>query len=54
MKDRILIAGAGPIGMVAAAALVQQGIPVTLFEAGAALSTESRASTFHPRAERDI
>jgi 3-(3-hydroxy-phenyl)propionate hydroxylase len=48
MDDRILIAGAGPVGLVAAAALVRAGVPVTVFEAGAALSTESRASTFHP------
>jgi 3-(3-hydroxy-phenyl)propionate hydroxylase len=47
-SDRVLIAGAGPIGMVAAAALVRKGIPVTVLEAGKALATESRASTFHP------
>ena len=46
--DRVLIAGAGPVGLVAAANLVRQGIPVTVFEAGADLSEESRASTFHP------
>jgi 3-(3-hydroxy-phenyl)propionate hydroxylase len=46
--DRVLIAGAGPVGLVAAANLVRQGIPVTVFEAGADLSDESRASTFHP------
>jgi 3-(3-hydroxy-phenyl)propionate hydroxylase len=48
MDDRILIAGAGPVGMVAAARLVRAGIPVTVFEAGPGLSEESRASTFHP------
>lgn len=46
--DRVLIAGAGPVGMVAAANLVRQGVPVTVLEANAALSGESRASTFHP------
>jgi 3-(3-hydroxy-phenyl)propionate hydroxylase len=46
--DPILVAGAGPVGLAAAAALAQQGIPVTVFEAGPALSEESRASTFHP------
>ncbi len=46
--DRILVAGAGPVGLVAAAALARQGIPVTVLEAGAGLSDESRASTFHP------
>ena len=47
-EERVFIAGAGPVGLVAAAALVKQGIPVTVFEAGDALATESRASTFHP------
>jgi 2-polyprenyl-6-methoxyphenol hydroxylase-like FAD-dependent oxidoreductase len=46
--DRVLIAGAGPIGLVAAANLVRRDVPVTVFEAGADLSEESRASTFHP------
>jgi 3-(3-hydroxy-phenyl)propionate hydroxylase len=48
MDDRVLIAGAGPVGMVAAARLVHAGIPVTVLEAGSRLSEESRASTFHP------
>lgn len=48
IDERVLIAGAGPVGLVAAAALVKAGIPVTVLEAGDALSTESRASTFHP------
>ena len=46
--DRVFIAGAGPVGLVAAAALVRRKIPVTIFEASATLSEESRASTFHP------
>ena len=48
MDDRVLVAGAGPVGMVAAARLVRAGIPVTVLEAGPGLSEESRASTFHP------
>jgi 3-(3-hydroxy-phenyl)propionate hydroxylase len=48
VAERVLIAGAGPVGLVAAANLVRHGIPVTVFEDGADLSTESRASTFHP------
>ena len=48
MDERVLIAGAGPVGLVAAANLVRGGVPVTVLEAGADLSTESRASTFHP------
>ena len=46
--QRVLIAGAGPVGLVAAAHLVRQGVPVTVLESGSELSTESRASTFHP------
>jgi 3-(3-hydroxy-phenyl)propionate hydroxylase len=48
MSERVLIAGAGPVGLTAAADLVRRGVPVTVLEAGADLSTESRASTFHP------
>jgi len=47
-EERVFIAGAGPVGMVAAACLVRHGIPVTVFETAANLSKESRASTFHP------
>lgn len=47
-EERVFIAGAGPVGLVAAARLVARGVPVTVFEAGAGLSRESRASTFHP------
>jgi 3-(3-hydroxy-phenyl)propionate hydroxylase len=47
-EERVFIAGAGPVGLTAAANLVRQGIPVTVFEAGPGLSEESRASTFHP------
>jgi 3-(3-hydroxy-phenyl)propionate hydroxylase len=48
MQDRVLIAGAGPVGLVAAANLVRYGVPVTVLEAGPDLGAESRASTFHP------
>jgi 3-(3-hydroxy-phenyl)propionate hydroxylase len=47
-EERVLIAGAGPVGLVAAAHLARAGVPVTVFERGTALSEESRASTFHP------
>lgn len=43
----VLIAGAGPVGLVAAAALVRAGIPVQVLEAGPHISEEMRASTFH-------
>ena len=48
VEERVFIAGAGPVGLAAAANLVRHGVPVTVFEAGAALNEESRASTFHP------
>ena len=48
IEERVFIAGAGPVGLVAAANLLRHGVPVTVFEAGAALAEESRASTFHP------
>ena len=48
MTNRILIAGAGPVGLSAAAYLTQAGIPVTVFEAEDALPENLRASTFHP------
>jgi 3-(3-hydroxy-phenyl)propionate hydroxylase len=47
-KLPIIIAGAGPVGMVAAADLVRQNIPVLVLEKNDALDSESRASTFHP------
>jgi 3-(3-hydroxy-phenyl)propionate hydroxylase len=47
-ENRVFIAGAGPVGLSAAAALVRDGVPVTVFEGAGELSRESRASTFHP------
>jgi 3-(3-hydroxy-phenyl)propionate hydroxylase len=48
VEERVFIAGAGPVGLVAAASLLRHGVPVMVFEAGATLAEESRASTFHP------
>jgi len=47
-NDRVLIAGAGPVGCSVALYLAQRGIPVTLVEAAATLPEDLRASTFHP------
>jgi len=44
----VLVAGAGPVGLVAAAALAEAGIPVTVVEAERDLPDGLRASTFHP------
>ena len=48
MKPHILIAGAGPVGMVSALVLGQAGIAVTVLEGAPSLSMDLRASTFHP------
>ena len=47
-SKRVVVVGAGPVGLTAACLLARQDIPVTVLEAGTDLSTESRASTFHP------
>jgi 3-(3-hydroxy-phenyl)propionate hydroxylase len=44
----VLIAGAGPVGLVAANQLADAGIPVRVFEAEPALPQTLRASTFQP------
>lgn len=47
-RMRVLVAGAGPVGLTVALLLARSDIEVTVLEAGPALSRESRASTFHP------
>jgi 2-polyprenyl-6-methoxyphenol hydroxylase-like FAD-dependent oxidoreductase len=47
-SDRVLVAGAGPVGAAVAVALAQRDIPVTILEAAPRPSDEWRASTFHP------
>ncbi|HEV2909346.1 MAG TPA: NAD(P)/FAD-dependent oxidoreductase [Candidatus Eremiobacteraceae bacterium] len=44
----VLVAGAGPVGLIAALTLADAGIAVTVAEKRPALSAASRASTFHP------
>ncbi|BCY12861.1 NAD(P)/FAD-dependent oxidoreductase [Actinoplanes sp. L3-i22] len=46
--SRVVVAGAGPVGLTAALALARKGVPVTVLESGGDLAAESRASTFHP------
>ena len=48
MEQRVLIAGGGPVGLVTALALAQQGVPVTVFEAETTLAIDQRAGSFHP------
>jgi 3-(3-hydroxy-phenyl)propionate hydroxylase len=48
VSQSVIIVGAGPVGLVTAALLVEQGIPVVLIEACNELPHDLRASTFHP------
>ncbi len=48
LRKPVLIAGAGPTGLMCALALVRQGIPVVLCEAEPALTRDLRAGSFHP------
>lgn len=43
----VAVAGAGPVGLVLAAALRNAGVEVAVFEAGSGLPRESEASTIH-------
>ena len=43
----VLIAGGGPVGVIAALALARQGIPVHVFEAEARVNDSPRAATTH-------
>jgi 2-polyprenyl-6-methoxyphenol hydroxylase-like FAD-dependent oxidoreductase len=47
-NDRIIIIGAGPVGLTSALALARRGIPNVLLAAEPELVMELRGSTFHP------
>jgi 2-polyprenyl-6-methoxyphenol hydroxylase-like FAD-dependent oxidoreductase len=47
-NDRVIVVGAGPVGLTAALALGRRGIPVVLLTAEPELLMELRGSTFHP------
>jgi len=47
-KNRVVIVGAGPVGMVCALALNKAGVPVTVFEQEPAPVEDQRAATIHP------
>ena len=46
--DRIIVVGAGPVGLVCAMLLSEAGIDVLVVERGEDVSDDLRASTFHP------
>lgn len=48
LRTKIVIAGAGPVGTVAAYFLASEGIDVILLESGDHCAQDLRASTFHP------
>ena len=48
LRTKVVIAGAGPVGTVAAYYLAKRGVDVILLEAGADCAIDLRASTFHP------
>jgi 3-(3-hydroxy-phenyl)propionate hydroxylase len=47
-ENRILIAGAGPVGMSSGYYLARHGVPVTVFDTLAETPRDHRASTVHP------
>ncbi|MDX3904935.1 MAG: FAD-dependent monooxygenase [Pigmentiphaga sp.] len=47
-EQRVLVVGAGPVGMVCALALNRQGIPVTVFEQEPGPVKDQRAASLHP------
>lgn len=47
-RTHILIAGAGPVGLVSALVLGRAGLEVTVVDAAPQLNLDLRASTFHP------
>jgi 3-(3-hydroxy-phenyl)propionate hydroxylase len=48
ISDRVVIVGAGPVGLTAALALARRGVPTVVLAAEPELVMELRGSTFHP------
>ena len=46
--NRVIVVGAGPVGLVTALLLAEERKPVTVLESDSTLSDDLRASTFHP------
>lgn len=47
-RQRVVVCGAGPVGLAAAAALAQHEVPVTVLERQAQIASDPRAATLHP------
>lgn len=47
-QAHVVVVGAGPVGLVSALLLANQGVKVTVLESAPALNRDLRASTFHP------
>ncbi len=48
IQAHVMIAGAGPVGLVSALVLAEAGVRVTVAESSPGLNEDFRASTFHP------
>ncbi|WP_037455171.1 FAD-dependent oxidoreductase [Sphingobium chlorophenolicum] len=48
MEDRVIVAGGGPVGLIAALDLVQRGVPVLVLEAASTPIQDPRGAAFHP------
>ena len=47
-NPQVIVAGAGPVGLLTALALAEQGVRVLVLEAEPALTIDLRAGTYHP------
>lgn len=47
-RERVIVAGAGPVGLMTALGLAHAGVPVLLLEAEPALTVDLRAGSYHP------
>ncbi|HEY9529828.1 MAG TPA: FAD-dependent oxidoreductase, partial [Burkholderiales bacterium] len=47
-RPPVVVAGAGPTGLMCAIALARQGVPVVVCEAEASLAHDLRAGSYHP------